>query len=165
MFITTSFNGRKKLLRNKKYYYVLITSLEHLKKEYGFEIWAYVLMPSHIHLILAFPNENRLSAVLRDFKKFTAYKLRKLMEADGNCKALEELRNPNGRTGVFRIWEPRFDDVAIYKPEALKTKIDYIHTNPVRAGLCSNPDQWPYSSARDHTGGSSALTVDSFSFS
>jgi putative transposase len=164
-FITTSFNGRKKLLRDKKYYYVLIASLEHLKKKYGFEIWAYVLMPSHIHLIIAFPKKNKLSAVMRDFKKFTAYKLRKQMEADGNRKTLEELSNPDGRTRRFRIWEPRFDDVGIFTPEVLRTKIDYIHTNPVRAGLCSNPDQWPYSSARDYTGGSSALTVDSFSFS
>jgi putative transposase len=163
-FVTTSFNGRRKLLHNKTYYEIIVTSLEHLRKKYGFEIWTYVLMPSHLHLVIAFPRENSLSAAMRDFKKYTAYKLRKLMEAEGRHETLEELRHPDRRTSRFRIWEPRFDDVMIYSPKVLQTKVDYIHTNPVRAGLCSDPRDWPYSSARGQAGGTSALTVDSFSF-
>lgn len=163
-FITTSFNARKRLLRNKEYYEVIVASLEFLKKKYRFEIWAYVLMPSHIHLIMAFPNGNKLSAVMRDFKKFTAYEIRRLLEAEGNRKELEGLRHPDGRTSQFRIWEPRFDDVAIFTPRVLKRKIDYIHVNPVRAGLCDQPCDWPYSSARDYVGESSLLSVDRFSF-
>jgi putative transposase len=121
-------------------------------------------MPTHLHLVIAFPGENKLSAAMRDFKKFTAYKIRKLLESEGEIKALEELRNPDGRTRQFQIWRPRFDDVVIYSPKVLETKINYIHENPVRAGLCSDPCNWPHSSARDRAGESSALTVDSFSF-
>jgi putative transposase len=163
-FVTTSFNNRKIVLRNEKYYRIIIASLEQVKVRYRFELWAYVLMPSHLHLILAFPGENKLSAAMRDFKKFTAYKLRKLLESEGYVEALEELRNPDGRTSQFRIWEPRFDDVVIFTPRVLKRKIDYIHVNPVRAGLCAQPCDWPYSSARDYAGGGSVLSVDSFSF-
>lgn len=163
-FVTTSFNNRKIILRNEKYYGIIITSLEHVKAKYGFELWAYVLMPSHLHLILAFPQENKLSAAMRDFKKFTAYKLRKLLESEGYVEVLEELRNPDGRTSQFQIWEPRFDDVVIFTPRVLKRKLDYIHVNPVRAGLCAQPCDWPYSSARDYAGESSLLSFDRFSF-
>ncbi len=88
---------------------------------------------------MAFPGENKLSAAMRDFKKFTAYKLRKLLEAEERHETLEELRHPDGRTSQFRIWEPRFDDVIVYSQKVLETKVDYIHTNPVRAGLCLHP--------------------------
>jgi putative transposase len=121
-------------------------------------------MPSHLHFVIAFPGANKLSAAMRDFKKFTAYKIRRLIEAEGKSESLERLRESGGRTSKFRIWEPRFDDVVIFSPEVLETKINYIHMNPVRAGLCSNPDDWPYSSARDYAGGSSALPVDRFFF-
>ena len=163
-FVTTSFIKRKKILRNEKSCGIMIASLEYVKAKYRFELWAYVLMPSHLHLILAFPQENKLSAAMRDFKKFTAYKLRKLLESEGYVQALEELRNPDGRTSQFQIWEPRFDDVVIFTPRVLKRKIDYIHANPVRAGLRAQPCDWPYSSARDYAGGSSLLSVDRFSF-
>jgi putative transposase len=163
-FVTTSFRDRKRLLRTAKYYAIIIESLEHSKKKFEFEIWAYVLMPSHTHLIMAFPNGNKLSAVMRDFKKYTAYEIRKLMADERKYKELEGLREFGHRTSRFMIWETRFDDAAIFTPRVLKTKIDYIHANPVRAGLCYQPCDWPYSSARDYVGGSSFLSVDSFSF-
>jgi len=162
-FVTTSFR-RRRLLRDNGYYRIIVNSLGYVKKKYAFEIWAYVLMPSHLHIIIAFPGENGLSAAIRDFKKYSAYRLRKLLEVNGYLETLESLRNPDGRTRQFQVWESRFDDVIIYSRRVLETKINYVQNNPVRAGLCSAPSDWPYSSARDYAGRRSALEVDPFYF-
>jgi hypothetical protein len=48
------------------------------------------------------------------------------------------------------LWKDRFDDLVIDSEQTLRVKIEYIHNNPVRAGLASNPEDWKYSSARNY---------------
>ncbi len=45
------------------------------------------------------------------------------------------------------IWQPSFYDFNIYSESKLHQKVEYIHWNPVRAGLCKRPEDWPWSSA------------------
>lgn len=47
---------------------------------------------------------------------------------------------------VIKIWQPSFYDFNIYSDKKLEEKMNYIHWNPVRAGLCENPEDWPWSS-------------------
>ena len=51
--------------------------------------------------------------------------------------------------GSFRLWKPRFDDVIVYSEEQLKIKMDYIHHNPVKAGLVKTAADYNFSSAVD----------------
>ncbi len=56
-----------------------------------------------------------------------------------------------------RFWKARFDDEVIRNEEMLRTKLAYIHNNPVKAGLVNQAEDYPYSSARayflaDHSG-------------
>ena len=44
----------------------------------------------------------------------------------------------------------RFDNVLVYSPKAFRTKLEYIHNNPVKAGLVGKPEDWKYSSARNY---------------
>ena len=50
----------------------------------------------------------------------------------------------------YQVWRPRFDDFAIRTPEQFKTKLNYIHENPVRSGLVRRSEDYPYTSARDY---------------
>jgi hypothetical protein len=50
----------------------------------------------------------------------------------------------------YQVWQDRFDDVAVYSDEVLRTKIEYIHNNPVKAGLADSRDSYAYSSARNY---------------
>ena len=50
------------------------------------------------------------------------------------------------------IWASRFDDVAIFSESQFRVKLDYIHNNPVKAGLAKTPEGYPYSSARVRSG-------------
>ena len=47
---------------------------------------------------------------------------------------------------TIKIWQPSFYDFNIYSEEKLREKLNYIHWNPVRAGLCAKPEDWPWSS-------------------
>jgi putative transposase len=90
-------------------------------------------MPSHIHLVLKI-NGKILSSFMRDFKKYTAQ------------KALSSLTI----NGI--LWQYRYNRVAIWSEKILLDKIKYIHNNPVKAGLCEQPERWFWSSAADYAG-------------
>jgi putative transposase len=78
-----------------------------------------LLMPDHIHLLAGVPPENNLSALVRDFKRFTAR----------IC-------------GIN--WQRNYFDHRIRRDESLAEKADYISNNPVRAGLVKSADEWPF---------------------
>ena len=67
----------------------------------------------------------------------------------GNVKkriAYEYYRLENSEP--FPFWEHRFDDLSIYSQDIYCIKLNYIHNNPIKAGLALKPEDWPYSSAR-----------------
>jgi putative transposase len=82
-------------------------------------------------MIISIPEGGSISNFMRDFKRITArefYQSRVLKSG--------------------RLWQDRFDDVAIITKKVAQTKLNYIHQNPVRAGLVENAEDWKYSSAR-----------------
>jgi len=61
----------------------------------------------------------------------------------------------------YQVWEDRFDDLALYSPEVFGTKLDYVHSNPVKRGLVDTPSDYAYSSARNYDSGDhSVIRVD-----
>jgi len=132
-FLTTSFEGLKKLGDKGGVYEALAESLNFRIIQTSAQLIEYVFMPSHIHLLLAIDG-GYLSGFMRDFKKFTAQKT---------------LRN---LVGLGKIWQDRYDRQAIWSEKILRTKITYIHENPVREGLVTEPEAWFHSSAADYVG-------------
>jgi len=92
---------------------------------------------------------NSVSDYMRDFKRHTSTEVIKLLKKDKKVKLLDDLYNLGG-TGNYRLWKDRFDDLIIVTEKTLKIKIDYIHNNPVKAGLVKNITDWNYSSARNY---------------
>ena len=88
---------------------------------------AYVIMPDHAHLIVR-PLEGSLSDAMRRWKSLT----------------LRACRNDLGLQG--RLWQEGFMDEGIRSRRQLRTQIDYIHRNPVRAGLVRGAEEWSWSS-------------------
>jgi putative transposase len=104
-------------------------------------IVGYTIMPTHIHIILGLKEISHLSEFMQSFKSISSRRLK--------CLDLGMLKEPLWRTGKFRLWNRRFDDLIVYSQKQFKTKLDYIHNNPVRAGLVMESIDWKYSSARD----------------
>ncbi len=141
---------------------IVIDSLCYCREQKGLRIHAYVIMPTHIHLIVSADGD--LSAVLRDFKKFTSKRI---------VAAYDDMQNPpfgnvfrfcgrdNRPPTDHKVWQDG------NHPEMIKTqgfflqKADYIHANPHRKGLVVDPMAWTYSSIRRHHGtGDGPLEVD-----
>jgi putative transposase len=130
-FVTTSVLGRVKRFDSAQDYEMLEINIEFYRKREDADIFAYVLMPSHLHLIISIPEKRSISNFMRDFKRRTVteyYKLYNMARA--------------------RLWENRFDDVGLFSYKVFFAKLNYIHQNPVKAGLADKPEDWPYSSAR-----------------
>jgi REP element-mobilizing transposase RayT len=129
---------------------ILINSLKYLICEQEIKLHAYVIMPSHIHLIVQFPKGESLIDFMRDFKKFTSTKIRQQLEKDRHNEIIEKLKaNSVGfKKQIFKFWMERYDDLVLTSRRIFTTKLNYIHYNPVKAGLVNEPTDWKYSSAR-----------------
>ena len=103
-------------------------------KRCGTQVWAYCLMPNHVHLILVPSTEDGLRGALG--------------EAHRRYTRMINLRQ--GWRG--HLWQERFHSFVMDEPHLLAAA-RYIERNPVRAGLCKTPEQWPWSSARAHLSG------------
>ncbi len=160
----TCFQYRKFLSKDRTRQYV-IDALKRFPKQYDFDLWAYVIMPEHVHLIV-FPRPDKydMSALLKSFKQSVAR------------KAINYLRrhNPEGlrllATGMpdtpYAFWMdgPGYDR-NVLKTETLEFMVNYIHNNPVRRELVVSPEDWVWSSAREwEEAGSGLLRLDLDSF-
>jgi len=128
-FVTTTFHNRQKHGQVDGVYSALAASLKFCLDKCQARLPGYVLMPSHLHLLLVIDGNN-LGSFMRDFKKFTSQ------------KALKDCGISN-----TRIWMPRYDRVAIQSEKMLREKLNYIHNNPVKAGLVEIAEKWTWSSA------------------
>ncbi len=141
----------------KEYSDIILESLNHCVLHKGLELYAYVIMPSHIHLV-ARQKEGKLNEVLRDFKSFTAKAIIKSIEANHFESRKEWLiymfkhcakkykQNKN-----FMFWQKTSFPTEIFNPDVLEQKIQYIENNPVAANIVDTPESYIYSSANKNS--------------
>lgn len=149
-FITTTVINHIKVFDLGFHYYdILIESLKFLLNKNKAGLICYVLMPNHLHLIISFPEGIGVSDFMRDFKHYTSGKIKKQLKSEMKDELVFNLTQLS-RTGRYKLWMDRFDDLIITSDKTLETKINYIHFNPVKAGLVSEMTEWKYSSARNY---------------
>jgi putative transposase len=150
----------------RPYFNLIIESLKHLRTHKGVQLNAYVIMPTHLHLIL-WPNPGiNLSDVLRDFKRYTSRAISTQLEADHRHHFLRIMAaaKPTGKgreTARYRVWQEGSHPEAIYSETFFRQKLEYTHNNPVEQGFVALPEHWLYSSARNYVlGDHSIIEVD-----
>ena len=101
-------------------------------------------MPNHIHILWAKQPEWLDKNVQQHFSKFTAQNLKWSLQNNpedlGNYRSTQSDRE-------YQFWERRPYKATMYNRTVLEEKLDYIHNNPVKAGLCELPEEYAYSSA------------------
>ena len=142
------FHGRAFLSKERTCRW-LIESLESARQRHAFDLWAYVFMPEHCHLLL-FPRHKdySISRILESIKLPVTRRARSHLEKQ-HPEALRLMRDeqPNGRV-AYRFWQRGGGyDRNLREPEAIHATIEYIHANPVRRKLVARAEQWPWSSA------------------
>jgi putative transposase len=146
-FVTTSCKDHLHLLQLDVCKKVVIDSVAFLKTKYNVHVLGYVIMPNHLHFILYFEKENKLSAYMRDLKKYTSFEIRRILE-QLEPKIFEKLRYHH-RNQLFKVWEDGFDDLYLVSRSLLEVKLKYIHCNPLQEywSLVDHPEEYLYSSA------------------
>lgn len=121
------------------------------RKELGFHLTAWVFLPNHWHAILYPAHPLTISRVVESIKV-------------GSTLRINRMRSERGP-----LWQGRYFDRVMRTVKEYRETVEYIHWNPVKAGLVSRAEDWEWSSARDYreprTGASGRMPVDSVNFS
>jgi len=149
VFITTTVTDWLPIFEKEQAALIAINQLKETAEFYGVSVIGYVLMPSYLHALLGFSDISELSKFVQGFKSLTSRKLKR--------NYLGQFKTKLNAGGKFRLWKQRFDDIIITSQEQFEIKLDYIHHNPVKAGLAKNAIDWKYSSASDWLDGNPGL--------
>jgi len=131
-FITFCCYSRRKLLTSPTSMRVFELALERIRRTFGLRIYAYVVMPEHVHVLLSEPDRQTLADALKSLKQGVS---RRLIE------------------NAEHFWQKRYYDFNIRDYPQFMEKLRYIHRNPVRAELCERPEDWAWSSFRHYATG------------
>ena len=159
-FLTFTVVGWVDLFTRKQCKDIIIDSFKYCQKHKGLELCAYVIMPSHVHLIArATETSDGLSAVVRDMKKYTSKQLIKWIKepkVESRSDWLKVVFNYHARNNSnnqsFQIWKQDNQPKELLHPRFILQKLSYIHNNPVVDGIVDNPQDYVYSSARNYIG-------------
>jgi REP element-mobilizing transposase RayT len=128
-------------------------------KERHHHIVAYVIMPNHVHAVIAF-NTSHLSinSIIGNGKRFMAYWLITKLRALGKEELLEQMtiwvtKSDQLKKQIHEVFEPSFDRKECYSIPFMEQKTDYIHQNPCKAGMVLLPEQYLHSSAKYYYSG------------
>ncbi|MDP3680462.1 MAG: transposase [Flavobacterium sp.] len=143
----------------------IIESLDYCIKNKGMILYGYVIMSNHIHLIIQ-SEDGKLSDLIRDFKKFTAKNILDKIQAVPESRKewmLERFKlaaEKHTRNKNYQFWQYGNHAEEIYSNKFMWSKLDYIHLNPVRAGLVEKASHYIYSSASNYINDSGLLKIE-----
>ena len=142
------------IFQNEIYFKIIIESLNYCRLHKGIFLLGFVIMPSHLHLITSNTKKTTLSEIMRDFKTYTSREIRKQLEKDKRTVYLHILENSakNLSKQQYRLWTDDFHPIALKSEIWFQQKMNYMHNNPVEAGLVEKAEDFLYSSARDYVG-------------
>ena len=126
---------------------LILTTLVDQRQRGDFFLFGFVAMPTHLHMLLA-PHNKDLVRIMRDLKSKTGFEIAR------------------GRGSPGAIWQEGYFDTIVRRVRNFWQKMEYIHRNPIEAGLVKNPEDWKWSSYRHYIKkGEGLITLDPAEFS
>ena len=143
----------------KEYKDIFVDSLRYCQQQKGLEVCAYCIMSSHVHMIIGRHSEPSLEAIIRDIKKFTANKIIEAIRTNPQESRrelllwlFEKAGKENNNNTHYQFWQQNNHPVELATNEMIDQRLDYIHNNPVEAGIVLSPEHYLYSSAVNYAG-------------
>lgn len=145
LFFTATIRQWKKLLKPVKYKNIFLNQLKHLVIQSKIILYAYCIMDNHIHLIWQIQKENKPSEIKKRFLEFITKEIKKVLLVN-HVEVLKEFASTQkGRS--YHFWKRRPLSIDLFSPKVFDQKMEYIHNNPVNAGICELPEDYIFSSA------------------
>ena len=154
-FITATVVDWVDVFTRKSYRDCIINCLDFCIKNKGMILYGYVIMSNHVHMIIQ-SKDGKLSDLLRDFKKFAAKTILEKIQSEPESRRewmLERFKlatESHSRNKNYQFWKYGNHPEEIYSNKFMWSKLDYIHLNPVRAGIVEKASQYIYSSASNY---------------
>jgi putative transposase len=165
-YLTFSCYHHQQLLTDDRIREWLAQSIAQAREQHEFRLWAWVIMPEHVHMLLHPKSEQySISKILSSIKgPFARRVLAHWRECDPY--RLNQLRVKEGNEVSYRFWQAGGGfDRNLHQWDRIRKAIEYIEFNPVRRGLVLEASDWRWSSAWERAGKRDAvLTVDEFEF-
>jgi REP element-mobilizing transposase RayT len=155
-FITFAVVEWVDVFTRKIYRDIVLDSIRHCQDSKGLALHSWCIMSNHLHLIVSARNHN-LSNILADFKKYTSKTIIKAIQdnsresrKDWMLKIFCDQGQSNSRNKNFQFWRQDNQPQELYSAKFIFQKTNYIHSNPVEAGIVERPEHYLYSSAKDY---------------
>lgn len=146
-YITFVTHNRLNIFQKDKMKDLTCDFLNEARNSGEFLIFAYVLMPDHIHLITDSPD--RSSVILRYLKGITARRIIDYLKENNFQISLDKLGHKTRKGNwKYSLWQHRSNVLSLISESILMEKVNYIHLNPVRENLVKIPTDYRWSSAR-----------------
>ena len=165
-FITSTVVDWVDVFTRPLYKQIVIEALKYCQLNKGLEIYGWVLMSNHLHMISGVNGRYGIADILRDFKKFTSKKIvsemmhdvkesrRKWMLERFRAAAADDLKIKD-----CRFWQSGNNVETVCSEDFFRQKLNYIHLDPVRSEFVVSPKDYMYSSAVDYAGSKGLLDV------
>ena len=150
-FITCTVHQWVDVFTRREYIDIFLESIRFCQKEKGLKVYAWVIMTNHIHMIVSSEKEN-LSDIIRDFKKYTSKKIYEAIENNPKESRKRWMLWLLKKDDRIWFWEEGYHGEEIITQEFFDSKLNYIHLNPVRAGMVEKEEEYLYSSCGDYYG-------------
>ncbi|MCE2734825.1 MAG: REP-associated tyrosine transposase [Chryseotalea sp.] len=157
-FFTATCLNWQPLLKADERKDILMNSLRFMVEEKRIWLYAFVIMPNHIHLLWSKQEAWKDKNTSHMFLKFTAQQIKFNLIDNGQNEELQNYKSTQ-QDRAYHFWERRPFVATMFNKKVAEQKIDYIHENPVKADLCKLPEHYYYSSARFYE-----LNVDDWGF-
>ncbi len=158
-FVSFAVQSWVDVFTRNKYKDVLVDNLAFCQENKGLDIFAWVIMTNHVHLMIRATENHDLPSILRDYKKFTSKAILKSIKDNERESRkewmLEQFKTEKG----MRFWRGDNKPIELWSVGVIKQKLNYIHQNPVVAGLVIRAEDYVYSSAGDYAGDKGLLDV------
>lgn len=165
-FITFSVINWIDVFTRPNYKNILVDSFRFCQVNKGLILYAWCIMPSHVHLIID-TKKDPMQSILRDFKSFTSRRLKEEIYSypkESRKKWMTWMMKragiKNGNNNDWQFWQQHNHPIELSSSKMIHQKLEYLHFNPVKAEFVDHPKHWKYSSAKDYYGEKGILDVE-----
>ena len=165
-FITTTIVGWVDIFTKELHREILLDSLRYCQKHKGLIIHAWVIMSNHAHFIISRSGTKTPGQILNDFKVYTSIEMIKSLKSGHDSRKswllniFSEEAKRTRRALNYKVWRDGNHPVLLDDNKKIQQRLDYLHDNPVRAGIVSHCEDYVYSSAIDYSGGKGLLELE-----
>jgi REP element-mobilizing transposase RayT len=146
-YITIVAKDRLPVFQSDAINVIACQAIDEARRSHGFHLFAYVMMPDHMHLLTDQPGKP--SDLLRFVKGTIAHRVIEYLKEKNYQSSLDKLRHAEWkRNHQHSLWQQEKNVFSVFSEAVFMEKVNYIHQNPVRAGLVERAIDYRWSSAR-----------------